>query len=242
MLAPIYDIPKTVFYGSILILVAFSGFIILKKIGVKIDRKFVISILPWILLGSTLRFLEDMKVVKGVLFVTPFVWFLSFSIFGIVLLLSLLVERKFGVPYFKITFLSGILTLLPLLFFVKIVNYRSLILVLTFFVPWILILHLVSWKETNRLVTLAHLFDSNVTFVAINFFGYSEQHILPLFFIQAFSPTAFVFLKLAIVVIVLILTDKLVKSNYLNSYLKLCFAVLPIATGFRDLLRTLALV
>jgi uncharacterized membrane protein len=242
MPTPLYDIPKTIFYSSILILIAFTGFIILKKLRIKIDRKFVIGILPWILVGSTLRFLEDMKIVKGILFITPFVWFFSFSIFGVMLLLSILFERKFGISHSKLVFLFGILTLLPLLYFLKIINYYPLILILIFFIPWVIVLHLIPWKEENRLVTLAHLFDSNVTFIAINFFGYSEQHILPLLFIQTFSPIAFVFLKLVAIVTVLILTDKLVENNYLNNYLKLCFAILPIATGFRDFLRLLALV
>lgn len=86
------------------------------------------------------------------------------------------------------------------------------------------------------------MFDASTTFVALNFFGYSEQHIFPNFIISLFGPASFIFLKLIGVVAALILVDKFSKDKEFNNYLKLCIGILGGATGARDLFTLFSLV
>lgn len=231
-----YDISKTLIFGLVLVFVTLLGYLILQRMKIKIDKKFGLAIFPWVVLGSILRVLEDLKIVHGILFVTPFVWFLSFSLFFIFLLTFRFFEKKLGMSAFKLLFFTGIFTWLPFLPFLNFSNPIAGGLILSFFTPWLIIFYLIPWRTENKLVTLIHVLDSTVTYTAINFFGYTEKHFIPLFFIQKFTPFSFVFLKLFSIVLILIFLDKFVDQKNLNNYLKMCIGVLGTATASRDFL------
>jgi len=86
------------------------------------------------------------------------------------------------------------------------------------------------------------MFDASNTFVAVNFFNYFEQHVLPGFFISNFSPFSFVVLKAVVVISVLLLLDKYSDDREFNNYLKLIIGILGAATSTRDFIRIAAFV
>ena len=90
-------------------------------------------------------------------------------------------------------------------------------------------------------MTLIQLFDGTATFVALNFFGYYEQHIIPTFIINLFGPISFIFIKLITVVAILVLIDRISPDKEFNNYLKLIIGILGGATGSRDFLALIAL-
>lgn len=245
-----YDIPKTLTYAIMLLISIYIIFKLLKKLKVKVDNKLAIAVLPYIIFGSTLRVLEDVNIISSYIFVTPGIYFLVFSIFFSVLLLSLAVERKRGIPYFKIPFIIGFILFSFSFALLRPTNFYSLFLVLVFFLPWLLIFFsLKGWDLANRIVSSVQMFDATVTFVALNFFGQSvlgnigfyEQHIVPTFIINLFGPISFIIVKFVTVISILILIDKFSDNKEFARYLKLIIGILGLATGTRDLIAMLVL-
>lgn len=228
-----YTWDKTLIYGIILILGVLLIFKMLKKLKVKIDGKFSLAIFPFVIFGGVLRVLRDLGILTSFLFATPYIYFLVAFITIFILLLSLFLEKKLGISYTKIVFLTGFI-----LFSLAIVNIpldlTRAIYVLTFFFPFLVFIGLLRWSKGNKAVTLIQTFDGITTFVSINFFGYSEQHVLPNFLIQTFGSFTFPLLKIIAIIFALILIDKFFEDKELKNYVKLCIAILAGGTSTRD--------
>ncbi len=237
-----YTVSKTLAYAIVFIVSAYLIYKLLKKLKIKIDKRLALAISPYIVFGGILRVLQDSGILTYNLFVTPGIWFFtSFILLG-ALVFSVFAERKKGIPYFKILFTLGLVLVSFSLPFIKLINFEGLLLISAFFLPWVIIFFLVRWTLENKAVSLVQLFDGTTTFIAMNFFGYQEQHVFPTFFIGFFSPVSFIFLKLIVVVAILILIDKFCKDKNFGRYLKLIIGILGGATATRDFIRLLALV
>jgi uncharacterized membrane protein len=229
-----YTWDKTLIYGIILITTVFLIFKMLKKLKVKIDGKFSLAIFPFVLFGGVLRVLRDLGILTSFLFATPYIYFLVASITILTLLTSLLLERKFGISYTKIVFLTGFI-----LFFIAIskipeIDLTRAVYVLTFFFPFLVFISLIRWSKANKTVTLIQTFDGITTFASINFFGYGEQHVLPSFIIQTFGAFTFPLIKIIAIVLALILIDKFFEDREMKNFVKLCIAILAGGTSTRD--------
>jgi uncharacterized membrane protein len=240
---PEYTLFNTFLYAIEFVFASYLFFFFLKRTKIKIDKKFVVSFLPFALLGSSLRVCVDAGLIKTPLLVTPLIYLTIGSFFVLTLFFSLLLQKKFKVPYFKLVSYFCFLLISPifLLLATRIVNLQAIALVFVFFSPWIVFLKIVKWGVGNKLVLLAHVFDANVTFIGMNYFGYREMHVLPNFFIGLFGPASFIFFKAIVVSLILILLDKISKKEEKN-YLKLIVGFLGFSTGTRDFLRILLLV
>lgn len=241
-----YDVPKTFAYGIILVIAIYLIFKILKKLKIKIDRRLAVAIAPYVVWGAVLRVLQDAGILNSYIFVTPGIYFFVFIIIFSTILISLLFERKKGIPYFKPVFVIGILLVAFTLPFLSFVNTYGLLLTIGFFLPWPLLFYffIKKWNLTNRIVTTIHMFDASTTAVALNYFGYYEQHILPTYVISILGPFSFIPLKLITIVAVLFLIDRFSdeKDREFNNYLKLCIGILGGATGTRDFIGLLSLI
>jgi uncharacterized membrane protein len=81
------------------------------------------------------------------------------------------------------------------------------------------------------------MFDATATFVAMNYFGYGEQHVLPRYIINlSGTPFSFIILKIIAIVLILIGIDKYSKDKEFNNYIKLIIGIIGAATGLRDFL------
>ncbi|MEM5883045.1 MAG: DUF63 family protein, partial [Candidatus Aenigmatarchaeota archaeon] len=174
-----YTLDKTLIYGIILILSVLLIFKMLEKLRVKVDGKFSLAIFPFVIFGGTLRVLRDLGILTSFLFATPYIYFLVAFITILTLLISLLIEKKFGISYTKIVFLTGFILFSLAIAKIPYLELSRAFYVLIFFFPFFVVILFVKWKRENKAVTLIQTFDGIVTFVSINFFGYSEQHILP---------------------------------------------------------------
>ncbi len=238
-----YDIPKTLAYSIVFVLAAYLIYLFFKRMKIKIDSKLALGLSPYIFFGATLRVLQDSGLINSYWFVTPGIYFFVASIAISVLLISILLQRKKGIPYHKILFVIGILLVSFSFPFLEFRNIDSLFYIILFFLPFPLILILLKrWSLENITVSSIQVFDAVVTYVSITFFGYSEQHVLPTFLINLFTPLSFVFLKVVAVISFLLLIDKFSDDKELNSYLKLIVGILGAATGSRDFLRLLCYV
>lgn len=236
-----YTVEKTIIFALILIAAVYVIFEILKRLRIRVDGKLAIGVLPYVVFGGIMRVLQDAGIANSYWLITPGIYVVIISIILVALFLSWLIQRKFGVPYFKIIFVIGLLSVaftLPLLNFI---NLQGFLLVFLFFIPWIIILYKVKWGLANKFVTLAQMFDATATFVAIQFFGFYEKHVLPSFLINIFSPISFIFVKIIGVVVILLLLDRFKEDREFNNFLKLIIGILGLGTGTRDFLQLLVL-
>ena len=85
------------------------------------------------------------------------------------------------------------------------------------------------------------MFDASSTFVAVEFFNYSEQHVLANALYQQFHTSLTMFpMKIIVIVAVLWIIDQYFDDLTIKNLLKLTVFVLGLAPGLRNIL-TLAI-
>lgn len=93
---PGYNTVNTITYGLILTLFIFGIYKLLLELEIKVDLKFFLGVLPFIILGSISRVLEDSKLFKKpfiYLFISPIIYFLIALVTIIFLILSKYIEK-----------------------------------------------------------------------------------------------------------------------------------------------------
>ncbi len=215
---------------------------VLEKLKIEIDKRLALAVSPFVLLGSSIRVLKDADYLTDCIFQTPGIYFIIFGITFLTILISLFFQRKKQIPYYKITFIVGLILLAPILGILHYQNFLSLGYVLLFFTPWILILWFVKWSKENKVVTWLQMFDATNTFVALSYFGYWEEHVLPRFIINlSGTPFSFIILKIFAIVLILVGIDRYSKDKEFNNYIKLIIGILGAATGLRNFISLIVL-
>jgi len=237
-----YDVPKTFLYGIVLVISAYLIYKLLERMKVKIDKRLAVAVSPYVVFGSAVRMLVDAGKFQSYFFVTPGIYFFVAFIVLSLLALSVILDRKKNIPYYKTLFTSGLLILSATISFISIANTKGALLIFLLFAPWLVVLIAVKWKNENKIVTALHMLDANTTFTAMTFFGYYEQHVLPSFLISMSSPAIFIFAKAIVIVSILFAIDKYSSEKQFNNYLKLCIGILGAATFARDFMRLAAMV
>ncbi len=244
-----YNIYNTVAYALILILAAFATLKLLRYLKIKIDDKFVFGVFPFIILGGALRALEDAQILSSLLFKTPLIYFAVFAVAFVALAGSKLAERYVKLAYHKIWFIIGIALVLIFLTQVTVVNQLALTVMVVLTIFWTILLIFVkkfsdrikklekffTWENTAILDV--HMFDATTTFVAISYFPYFEQHVLPSFLIGLFGPAVMFVLKFVVIAIVLHVLDKEVNKKEERMFIKFIIIILGLAPGLRNFLR-----
>lgn len=102
---------------------------------------------------------------------------------------------------------------------------------------------LVFTAGVNIALFLGHFMDASATFIGIDYYGYTEKHILPSFLIGIFHTAGIMYLlKLVVISLVIYLIDISYKDDLrddkvLIGLVKLCIFILGLAPGTRDMLR-----
>ncbi len=254
-----YNPINTIIYGIILLFVAFFiVFPFFNKKGIKFDFKFFLSVLPYIVLGSTVRVFEETGSASfisffsrsanpleiGFYFISPGIYILIGFFAIISLIFSIFVSKKFKVSALKVFALIGLIPLAPVIIFhlinlthpihfVGVFLFTGVIVAVLFFLFKLFKLDLLKNKLSLSALA-AQTLDSVATFTAISFFSFSEQHFVPLFLIENFSPFSFIVLKVGVVLIILYLLEKEVEDENLKNFIKLFIIILGFAPGIRD--------
>jgi uncharacterized membrane protein len=243
-----YTTIGTITYGLILILAVLGTYKLLKKLKIKIDRRFLIGLLPFIIFGGWTRALRDYGLGiydQNKLFCSPPIYFFVFAITLASLLLGLLLERKIKkISYEKVMLALGVLLLLYDLSLTQIKNFYGFSIITILIGTWGLVFYgihklkpkLLSLENAGILVS--HLFDASSTFTALTFFGFYEQHVLPNFFIKTLSlgPWTMFPLKIIVVWVALYYIDMSKEDKFLKNFLKIVILILGLALGVRDFL------
>ena len=242
-LHPGYTILNTVVFGIILgicILLIIKMFKYIKKDPAEL----MIPLIPFIFFGSSARALVDNNIYPlTYLLVTPGIYLLTGLMAIITLLFAVFIERKTNFDYRYIIFAVGAVLCIPNILFMSPINLVATLQVVGVWaiVSSIFVLLRNKWSllsnRFNLSVLMAHLFDASSTYIAVDYYGYYEQHVLPSALTALFG-TALVMFPLKIVVILgaLYIIDTYIEDRTIANMLKLAIFILGLAPGLRNFL------
>lgn len=107
-----YTLISEMTYGIVLILALFGIYRLSERLKIKIDVRFVLSVLPFFFLGGTLRVLEDAELFRETyvyLFISPLIYFVIGALILSVLLYCVSVGRKEGFTLRTKLLLAGLM-------------------------------------------------------------------------------------------------------------------------------------
>ena len=259
-----YTVFNTIVYTLILVIFILAIIKMFKKLEID-PLSIFYSIIPFIFLGSSTRALVDNGILpKTVFLITPGLYILVGLITIISFLFCIFLFNKKGIDYRYSLFSLGLIFSLPNLIFFSKVNFTALLNVI---LTWILsslvflgIVFLVLYVKSNISknpekinlskfiekikkykinfsIVLAHLFDASTTYVAVEYFNYVEQHVLPNALYQLFDTYLTLFpMKIIVIVAVLYIIDQYFDDLTIKNLLKLAVFVLGLAPGLRNIL------
>ena len=246
-----YNPYNTLAYGLILIAVIFLAPLGLKRVGIK-GREVAIGGLPFILVGSFARVLEDMELLESSPFYPLFISPLIYVIIAVPLVASLFLGRALKkVELTMLSFGIAILALLTIplgLNFPEEANMESLkILVIP--VSWLVIAIVLMalmpkvryFNGLSAMMLFGQLLDGCATIFALSL-NYFEKHPLSDLLIgvseSAFgNPYLFLVVKVLVAVILIYLLDRTEMDDDFKNIFKFAVIMLGLASGARDMLR-----
>ncbi|WP_423793407.1 DUF63 family protein [Methanocaldococcus indicus] len=240
-----YNLVQEITYGAILAFALYLFYLGLKKLDVKIDFKFAIPSVVFAVLIALMRALVDLGYIeRSFLTITPGIIFLVGGFFIITILLS---AYFFKDNYYKVSAVIGAIPLLYFLtvFFKHIHHPEAFIYFILLFSPVLIVVYLINKKinilkdRLDYLAVIGQLTDATATTVGIAFFHYWEQHPIPRFLMEHFTPYSFLIIKTTVVLVILYILNKDVDNEDLRNIIKLCIMALGLAPGLRDLFRTI---
>ncbi len=258
---------NTLVYSIILIIAVYYVYKLLKRMDIKIDTNFTISILPFIVWASSTRVLHDAAVSSALppaindfyslpVFPTPGSYFITFTLALMTLLISLAFQKYKDIPYYKTMTSLGVIFCIINFILLPLPNPYPFLLIFGITAAWALLFSapqlipgipgkvrkLFSWE--NDFILSAHFLDATATVVSLTLFGYVEQHVVPRLFFPYMGPYAMFFLKAIVVIPVLWVLDHHKAEDPHSAefihFLKIVVLILGLAPGLRDTLRLMA--
>ena len=259
-----YTIFNTVVYTLILVIFILAIIKMFRKIEIDPISIFY-SIIPFIFLGSSTRALVDNGIYpKTIFLITPGLYILVGMITIFSFLFSIYLFNKKGIDYRYTLLFLGILFSIPNIIFFSNVNFTAIAyVILTWIIVSIIFLAMVFFVlyikniivenngeknisntlekikkyKINFSILLAHLFDASTTYVAVEYYNYYEQHVLPNAINQLFDTYLTLFpMKIIVIVAVLYIIDQYFDDLMIKNLLKLTVFVLGLAPGLRNIL------
>lgn len=237
-----FTIQSTLLLGLVLVFLTYLVYLVFKKMKVELNNNLLIGILLWVVLASFVRIFEDAGIYPThFLTTTPGIIMLFATLFLPILWFGRIIEKKTKFALWKTLSVSAIIGIAIHVPFFRIINAPGALAILLLFS---FVLFLMFF--TNKIVKAsayafwalaAHLFDASTTFVSMQFYGYSEQHVLPSLLIDVFGPAVMFPLKLIFLVPVIYVINKYSEDDYLKKLLLLAIFSIGMAPAIRGLLR-----
>jgi uncharacterized membrane protein len=223
---------------------------IIKRLGLRIDRGFLFAASMWAFFAMCIRLLYDTGFTKSVWFITPYVTLIDFLLAISTLFLSLYIQKKKKIDYWKTWGVSGAILGIIMLSLSPLTNLKGFVFIVLLWTASILILlgarkifpKFLTWWNIG--VLEAHMMDAAGSFAGITFFGFSEEHVLGgtlIKYAESIGLTLFgsgswvMFpLKLVVLVPVLYYIDKYSEDINETNYIKTVVFVLGLAIGLRN--------
>ena len=253
-----YNIFNTITWALVLGVCIFGVMKLLNRMKVTIDEKFILSVIPFVLAGSSLRVIEDAGLFKPpmqYLFITPNIYFAVFAVTVLCLVVSKWIQKAGKVDDYRTAFaILGILwtavNVIVLLYVENIVRPTVPVLIVGAATVLTFLVYKISKyggyelfsSKLNLSIVFAHLLDASSTIVGIDMLGYYEKHVIPSYLIDL-TGTALVMypLKLMIFVPVLYVLDTQFdedeESRTLRTLVKMVIIILGLSPAFRNTIR-----
>lgn len=240
---PGYNIFNTIVFGIVLGIIVILIIKMFKFIK-KDPKDLIFPVIPFIFFGSSTRALVDNGIYPLSYFlITPGIYFITGFMTIITLLASIYVERKTNFDYRYFILIVGVIICIPNLLKIPHINLIALLQVIGAWaiISAIFVILRTKWNllrdKFNLSVIIAQIFDASATFVAIDYYPYMEQHVLPNALIGLAGTALVMFpLKIVIILLALYVIDKYIEDKTIKNMLKLAIFILGISTGLRDLL------
>lgn len=217
----------------------------LEKKDIKIDRKFVLGFIPFIIFGGVLRALKDIKIANTILLETPIIYIILLGVGTGLLHYSKKIEELKNISYDKTLGITGISLILLILPFYSLKRPEAAILFITTTLAWaipgfLLLSSLkpkfMDWEFTFPII--AHFLDATSTFTALSY-GAEEKHVLGRMAISSFGGLGMFMLKIAVIVPIVFYINENFEGEEKTFYL---FVIILLGLGIatRNLMQTLA--
>lgn len=236
-----YTVFNTLVYGIILIIILYGIIKLFEKLDID-PKSIIFSLIPLIILGSTTRALVDNGLLPfNIFLITPGIYFVI-GIIGILsLIFSVYLYNKKNLNYKYTIFIIGmILALIPLIK-IPYLNIKAISEICLIWIPLTIVMFIIRkfWKlyrdKINLSIISAHLFDASTTVIAVENYGYFEQHVLPNLLYKTFDSALTMFpMKIIVITLSLYLIDRYIDDKTINGLLKLTIFVLGLAPGIRN--------
>ncbi|MDD3622291.1 MAG: DUF63 family protein [Methanofollis sp.] len=257
-----YTIVDTLTYAIILIIAVYLVYRGLQRFGITVDRKFVLSTIPFVVLGGLLRVVEDTGMITSdarFLLITPLIFFVIFFITAGTLFLSRLLELKGVVadytrPYAWTGIVLSVASFLLLIYWgathtqidLVVLTVIPLMAVVSTAAVWGALRYFAGWEYVSeplyKLLIFGHMLDASATSFGIDLhpLHYVEQHVVGSHLIEL-TGTAFsmFLLKLAVIVPAIYILELYRKegSPAFWHLVLLAMIIVGMAPGIRDLMR-----
>jgi uncharacterized membrane protein len=232
----------------------------MKRAGITVDEKLIISTLPFVLFGGLLRVVEDTGMIQSdlrFLLVTPLIFFVVFLFTAGSLFLSSILEKRRIVKEYSHLYggiggaaaavCAGVLIYFGLTF--TILGIKELLIILalagtTSLILWAGLRYLLGWDFVSYplygYLIFGHMLDASATSYGIDLHAipYAEVHVVGSTLISL-TGTAFsmFLLKLAVIIPAVYIMEQYKKEGNRELWfiIVLCMIVLGLAPGIRDL-------
>jgi uncharacterized membrane protein len=244
-----YNIVNTLTYALILVVGVYYVLKLLERMQITIDKEFIMSLLPFMVIGGTARALVDAEVYPDTfLLITPgiYVTIAAFTLAALVVAKAAAGWK--GIEYTRILFGMGAVIAVINIALVALNTERPEAaayifgLFALFYVPvyYLSQRYPSSFAGGNAYIIGAHIFDASTTFTGIQFYGYVEQHVLTGFFIDVFGPFVMFPLKIVFIALSLYLLEWIIpesdtESLNIKNILKMVIVVLGMGPGIRNM-------
>lgn len=247
-----YSIQDYVIYISILFIIILVFLKTFKKI--KLDWRFLVLILPYAIIGISIRLLADTGAIKPdqLYSVTPGVYIVSIILGLVFIFLGFLVKRLTGLDYWILPFISGSVISIILVYLLSTyltnpewIPYPLLLAIFITLAVYSLSIPLkieIFQRKSNLGIIYAHLLDGSATFLALaNHPNFYEEHLLPSYLISLAGGNAFIMipLKLSVILLTIYLLERwYLEEKNTRSYIliKLVIFIIGIGPGIRNTL------
>lgn len=210
-----YQPQDYVIYIGILIIVLWLLLKVFQKI--KLDKKFITAISPYILVGIFIRVLADTHTVEFSQWwsVTPGVYILAMVLAWASIAIGYATQKITKIGYHLVSFTIGTTLSLFLLWKISeyMINPGTILYTLAMAASLTLAIYAISvlahvrlfQDKYNLAIMFGHMLDGSSTYIAHDYFGFYEEHILPNYFIGLFGNSAFVMIPIKIIIVALTL-------------------------------------
>ncbi len=253
-----YNPVNTITWALLLVLCLFLILKLLKKLDVEINESFIAALAPYILVGASLRVMEDARLFSppvSYMLITPLIYFLLFSCCVSILTISRSNKKiRDYVKNYNVPFgLLGVIwffvnmtillrkeeILLPWVFF-AVIGISGIILLVIYAIGMKFGMDFLT-EKLNVSVLAAHLLDASSSFIGIDLLGYSGKHVIEGIIVKYTGSAAGMYLlKLGILIPVLYMLRthfEKEEERELKNIVLLALIVIGLAPAVRNTLR-----